>query len=70
MSIHRTETYDESKCDWQYNASCCADTNCIWSCYMPCPYDKKLSPCEMCEIKSKDCTNCKARTIYIKRVGE
>ncbi len=60
--------YDEASCDWNYNASCCADTDCFDSCDMPCPYDKKINPCEMCEIDIKECKDCRASIIYLKRM--
>jgi hypothetical protein len=30
--------FDQVKCDWKHNASCCADTNCADDCEMVCKY--------------------------------
>ena len=66
----KSKTYTQSECDWKYNASCCADTDCFPNCEMPCPYDKEQSPCDMCDItcnKEEVKANCIALKTYNKR---
>lgn len=65
--MSHNKPYNKSKCDWAYNASCAADTNCFDDCKMPCPYDKVKSPCDMCDIKSCNKNACKALKIYNER---
>lgn len=62
--MKKNETFTKGRCDWRYNASCAADTNCFDDCPMPCPYDKRMSPCDMCKIKHCKRKTCEAKQIY------
>lgn len=58
--------YNKSDCDWRYNASCVADTDCSIDCNMPCPYKKEESPCVGCSVEGCNRESCVALDIYSK----
>lgn len=68
----KSKTYKQSECNWKYNASCCADTDCFPDCKMPCPYDKEQAPCDMCKIICNEDVklDCIALKIYTDKQSE
>lgn len=64
--------FDKATCDWRYHSACVSDVNCFENCHMPCPYDKKQSPCDMCTIDNCQKDSCLALQIYngVKRDAE
>lgn len=62
----KNKVYTETECNWRYNSSCAADTDCLQECKMPCPSDKEQSPCDMCNIECNEDNkaNCIALKVY------
>lgn len=70
MSKKKKEKFNEGTCDWRYNAAVTADCDCFEDCSMPCPYDKKKSPCDMCGLNDCNKEECEAYKIYNEKQGK
>lgn len=47
----RNKKFSMEKCKWRHGASECSHVSCTQVCNMPCPFDVKRHPCEMCEVE-------------------
>ena len=61
----KTSNFNKSKC--KYSTVRISECDCFNDCNMPCPHDKKKSPCDMCGIADCNKKNCDAFNIYINK---